>query len=748
VKIVEITDEVGLLELSGAWEELLEHSASATIFLTWEWATAWWKAYGTPGELRILLAMDDSNALRGMAPMRRQMLRKYGQTFRALSFIGDGSNDSDYLDFIIRAGDEPAVIDAFLKYWEAELSMGTLLQLNEIPETSPNLPLLRAAGGCDGMLWSETDVPCSTISLPRDWPTYLSGLSPRFRTKVRSVIRNLEGRSDLRLQFCEDPQQLDQLLGSLFDLHGRRWAKESKPGVFQWDNKRVFYRELSPQLLRRGRLCFSWMAWKEQILACQYGFVYRDCYFQLQEGYDPDCEHWNVGLGLRAWSIQQLLKRGISEYDFMGGIGRHKSDWGSKTKLSKRVILCAAHARNSLFCLGPQWEAQARESVKKWIPKSLLVARQARQQPRRREESQGDTAAAATTASKGWVRSVLATCYFQSPLPSVLPPLRDRYQLRLSPNGMLPRISLQARLEPSARILYFHRVNDEGDPFIGSISGALFEQQMKYVARYYRVVTLAEVTKRLTQGGPPEPVVAITFDDGYKDNYLNAFPILQRYGLPATIFLTTGSVDSRERLWFERLSLAAKKTLLTFLDLEIDHPRRIWLRTPAERLRAKDQIIALVRTLPDAERRKWVEDIVTQLGGAGGDTEDTMLTWEQIRYMKRHGIDFGGHTVTHPFVSRLTAEQGAWEVSECKRRIEAELQGPVEHFAYPNGREGDFETWNKELLRSAGYRAAVSTLWGVNYPSTDPMELRRGQPWEERPAVFAAKLDWYQWTNL
>ena len=124
-----------------------------------------------------------------------------------------------------------------------------------------------------------------------------------------------------------------------------------------------------------------------------------------------------------------------------------------------------------------------------------------------------------------------------------------------------------------------------------------------------------------------------------------------------------------------------------------------------------------------------------------------MLTWDQVRIMKTQGIDFGGHTVTHPFLSRISSSQAAWEAGECKRRIEDELQAPADFFAYPNGREEDFGSWNKSVIRSAGYRAAVTTIWGTNETSTDRMELRRGGPWEERLESFAFKLNWYQLVN-
>lgn len=302
-------------------------------------------------------------------------------------------------------------------------------------------------------------------------------------------------------------------------------------------------------------------------------------------------------------------------------------------------------------------------------------------------------------------------------------------------------------MEPSARILYFHRVNSDSDPFFPSTTTKLFEEEMRFLARYKKVVSLANLVKHL-EGDSTEPVFAITFDDGYQDNCENAFPILQRYGLPATIFLTTGSMDSREPLWFEQLSLALKTSGREFIDMEVDLPRRFWLRTQSERLGANDQIFGLLRGLHDAERRELLAQIYRKLEiSGGGERQNKMLTWDQVRLMQSQGIDFGGHTVDHPFISRLSRESIVWEVSECKRRIEDELQTGVDFFAYPNGREEDFGLENKELIRSAGYRAAVTTIWGTNYRTTDRMELRRGQPWEENAALFVSKLDWYQLVN-
>lgn len=747
MRVVELRDEADFQAFESAWDKLLCDSASNTIFLSWEWISAWWSSYGTPGQLRILAAFDERGALLGIAPLRCHTLRKYGQRVEALSFLGDGSDDSDYLDLLVAKGHEKEVVAAFCAHLAPELKRGTVLLLNEIPESSPHLSFLRNEFERRlGMVWSETDVDCGTASLPASWEEYLGKLRPRFRTKIRSTLRNLETREEIQFGFCEKSEQLESLLPALFDLHARRWAQDGKPGVFGRPGKRDFYVALSRRLLERGWLRFSWLKWKDRILACQYGFAYENTYFHLQEGYEPASEHWNLGIGLRAWSIRQFLKEGLREYDFLAGLGRHKSDWGAERKQSKRLLMANLSHKNVLFCRGPGWEARGRESLKRIVPENILIARHAQLEKQRLAMLKGRATRGEQSGSE-WVRELAANCYVHLRIPALMRGLRGRYQLSISRNGRMPNIVCRRKTNPGARILYYHRVNNENDPFFPAISTSLFEHEMRFAAKHYKVVTLSALLDHL-QGGPAEDVLAITFDDGYRDNYENAFPILQRYGLPATIFLTTGSIDSCEPMWFEQLALALKKTPQEFIDLEIDLPRRFWLRTQPERLESNNRIFELLRRVDDADRRQWLNQILRQLRFNEDQTrKNKMLTWDQVRFMNAHDIDFGGHTVTHPFLARMTKEQVAWEVSECKRRIEQELQAEVAHFAYPNGREEDFGKWNKEVVRGAGYRAAVTTIWGMNYPSTDPMELRRGQPWEESPALFAYKLDWYQFAN-
>src|SRR5260370_28774278 len=125
----------------------------------------------------------------------------------------------------------------------------------------------------------------------------------------------------------------------------------------------------------------------------------------------------------------------------------------------------------------------------------------------------------AASPARKWRRQAAASCYFHLGLPKLVQPLRSQYELSIS-SGAARRVYWTRRKEPLARILYYHRVNDDRDPFFPAISSELFEQEMDYLRKHYKVVGLLDLLDRL-ESGSPETMVAVTFEEGYQENYLN-----------------------------------------------------------------------------------------------------------------------------------------------------------------------------------------------------------------------------------
>ena len=156
-------------------------------------------------------------------------------------------------------------------------------------------------------------------------------------------------------------------------------------------------------------------------------------------------------------------------------------------------------------------------------------------------------------------------------------------------SGPLSRALGYASAAPTFPILSYHRVNDEGDPFFPSLSTEVFERQMAFVARAYVVLTVEELVERMRRRAVPRNALAITFDDGYRDNLTHAAPILARLGLPATVFLVTGAIATGEPLWFDRLAAAFKQAVTP--AWRAPWGESLPLETPAQRLAALGQTL-------------------------------------------------------------------------------------------------------------------------------------------------------------
>ncbi len=286
------------------------------------------------------------------------------------------------------------------------------------------------------------------------------------------------------------------------------------------------------------------------------------------------------------------------------------------------------------------------------------------------------------------------------------------------------------------QILTYHKVSPDSHPFFPPLHPSLFDQQMAFLKETHQVFFLDELVERQQRGEVPERAVAITFDDGYQDNYTWAFPILSKYRLPATVFLATSAIENRAVLWHDRLFdsfrfARVKQVVLDDLGVALNLEGE-------EAQSAVETVMGKAKELPAALRLRLVDQVEEKLRpDVDPSRRVRMLSWEEIRRMQSSGwIRFGSHTITHPILSRIELSEARWELRESKRELEAQLGVPVQGFAYPNGQPDDFNDAVKQLLSQEGYRYAVTTVFGFNTASDDRFALRRGQPWHHEIELF------------
>lgn len=308
-----------------------------------------------------------------------------------------------------------------------------------------------------------------------------------------------------------------------------------------------------------------------------------------------------------------------------------------------------------------------------------------------------------------------------------------------------PLAALAGRLRPDASIpiLTFHRVNDEGDPFFPSLATGIFAARMQHIARHYAVLPVEELVERLRHGRAPRNALALTFDDGYRDSLTHAAPILARYGLPATIFLTSGYVGTSELPWYDLLALGLKTTRREAIALTSSES--LLLHSKEQRLAALQATLRHLKDVPDDERRRVVDRMVQDLAPVRPDHQKrVMLSWDEVDALRGLGFSIGAHTVNHPILSRVEGEAAWREIRGSKDTIERALGVPIRGFAYPNGGVGDYSAETVRLVERAGFTCAVTTRRGLNTTRTPRFELRRGGPWEQHLPTFAIKLAYYQ----
>ena len=277
------------------------------------------------------------------------------------------------------------------------------------------------------------------------------------------------------------------------------------------------------------------------------------------------------------------------------------------------------------------------------------------------------------------------------------------------------------------RILTYHRVADPGatmhlNPRMISATPEVFAHQMRFIARHYHAVSMAEVLAALQQAVPlPRGAVLLTFDDAYCDFGEIAWPILKGHQLPATLFVPTGYPDFPERaFWWDRLHRAFQE--LRHEEIQIAPLGALACGNVAQRRQSLKRAQDYVKTLPHAEAMRWVEDLCAALGSAAV-VKKTVLSWDELRRLMQEGVTLGAHTVNHPMMTRLSHEDIRHEVTQAQADLRRELGKVLPIFCYPSGGHDDAVV---SILREAGMQVAFTTRDGQNdLGSADPLRLRR-----------------------
>ncbi|HEY2745055.1 MAG TPA: polysaccharide deacetylase family protein [Polyangia bacterium] len=282
--------------------------------------------------------------------------------------------------------------------------------------------------------------------------------------------------------------------------------------------------------------------------------------------------------------------------------------------------------------------------------------------------------------------------------------------------------SLGAALRaPGVIVLTYHRIVGDDRSFSG-LPIEEFATQMQWLHERCDPIAPDELVDRARGPRSTRPAVLVTFDDGYRDYHDLAYPVLKRLGIPATVFVVTSLLDDGGMLWTDQVQSAA----LTCRRDRVTLPwsgESVVLTDDDARAALGTRARAHLKSIPDGARREVVTTLLHELGDPP-EKPRQMLTWDEVRATLPL-TTYGGHSHTHPIMSRLSSDAAEREIRTCKERIAAETGRAPTTFAYPNGRRSDYTPETQAILRRHGFTLAFATSEGIAGADSDWLAIKR-----------------------
>lgn len=303
--------------------------------------------------------------------------------------------------------------------------------------------------------------------------------------------------------------------------------------------------------------------------------------------------------------------------------------------------------------------------------------------------------------------------------------------------GVLPALQYARRwICRDLRVLAYHRVLDvpDDDRFdfdLDLVSASVdgFREQMRWLKRHLRPLRFADVIAALDAGEAlPADAVVVTFDDGYDDNYRNAFPILRELGVPATFFVSTGHIDSGMPYaydWLVHMILCVQVANPTIPELGLALPPGA---SRATRRVVAQQALDRIKRLGSQAQANLIARLELDWGMLrhAGVADCRPMSWSRVREMHAAGFEIGSHGVHHRMLAKLAQAELEAELGDSRATLERELGAPVTAIAYPVGGDDAFDARVIGATRAAGYRIGCSYISGTNRcGATNPLALYR-----------------------
>ncbi|MEZ5306505.1 MAG: polysaccharide deacetylase family protein [Pyrinomonadaceae bacterium] len=276
-----------------------------------------------------------------------------------------------------------------------------------------------------------------------------------------------------------------------------------------------------------------------------------------------------------------------------------------------------------------------------------------------------------------------------------------------------------------ALVLMYHRFsNSERDGFV---SEKEFAGHLRYLEKHCTVISLDELADAVRSGGGlPSNAVVITIDDGYRDAFEIAYPLLRSFGFAATMYVVTDFVDGRIWLWTDLMRYVLLNTVQKEIQVKIKECEvSAVLDSESKKIETAAKVNGLLKKMPDEERVLEIARLADSLSVTIPElpTEDfAPISWNEAREMDSNGLAIESHTVSHPILTRVSSDRLGVELQESRAKLETELGRRIRHFCYPNG---SYDIAVRDAVPIGGYSTAVTTNYGFCGENSNIFEIKR-----------------------